>query len=101
MSSMSQKFDLAVGAVTVATTTDGGHPPEFYAERISAKLIHVSENAPPEIKLQALAYQDAMREVVLKGVRRAILSNHTTILAQLRKAGMHEAAQLIYELHRR
>ena len=96
-----QQFDIGIGAVEVVATIDGGHPPEFYAERIVAKLLYVSESAPPEIKLQALVYQEALRDVVLKGVRRAILSNHTTILAQLRKAGMHEAAQLIYELHRR
>ena len=98
---ISQKFDIAVGAVSVTTTSDGGHPPEFWAERIVDQLIYVSESAPPEIKQQALAYQETLRAVVLKGVRRAILSNHTTIIARLRKAGMNEAAALVYELHRR
>ena len=82
----------------MVTTSDGGHPPEFYAERITDRLIFVAADAPPEIKVQALAYRDAMRQIVLNGIRSAILSNHTTIIAQLRKAGMEDAASLVFEL---
>jgi len=92
---------IQVGAFSVVTTSDGGHSPEFYAERIVAKIIGISETAPPEIRLQAEAYRDDLIRVVLAGVRGAVLSNHTTVIAQLRKAGMHEAAQLVFELHRR
>jgi hypothetical protein len=92
---------MSLGPFSVATTSNGGLPPEYYAERLVAKLIYISETAPPEIKLQALAYQEAMRAAVLDVLRTAILSNHTTVIYQLRKAGMNEAAQLIYELNRR
>lgn len=92
--------EMALGSVTVATTVDGGHSPEYYAERLTDKLIHVAETAPPEIKLQALAYQDAMRQILLDGIKRAIVSNHTTVIHHLRKAGMNEAAELVFALRR-
>jgi hypothetical protein len=61
----------------------------------------VSETAPPAIREQAKAYRDLMRQIVLAGLKGAILSSHTTTIAKLRNAGMHEAASLVYELHRR
>jgi hypothetical protein len=92
---------IGVGSVMVATTSDGGHPPEFYVEGIIAKLMHVSETAPPVIREQAKAYRETLRQIVLTGVKGAILSSHTTTIAKLRKAGMQEAASLVYDLHRR
>lgn len=89
--------DIAVGKVTVATTSDGGHPPEFYAERICARLIAISETAPPEIRAQALAYREQMQAVLLDGIRRAILSNHTTLIVRLQRAGLDDAARFVRE----
>lgn len=94
-------FTVSVGSVTVATTDNRGHPPEFYAERITDRLIFIGNEVPEPIKVQAYAYREAMRQVVLDGIRKAILSHHTTLIAQLKKAGMQEAASLIYEHHRR
>jgi hypothetical protein len=64
-----------VGQVTVATSSNGGHPPEFFAERIVARLIHVSETAPDPIKAQALAFREQMFGIVLDGIKRAITSD--------------------------
>lgn len=90
--------EMAVGSVIVTTTVDGGHPPEYYAERLCDRLLFIAETAPPEIKLQAIAYREEMQRVLLDGIRRAILSNHTTVIHQLRKAGMDEAAELVFAL---
>lgn len=84
-----------VGNVMVATTENGGHSPEFYAERITARLISVSENAPPPIKAQALQYQESMRLIVYDGVKRAIRSDRATLAIELKAHGMHEAAALV------
>jgi len=89
---------MSIGPFSVVTTTDGGHPPEFFAERISERILYVSLEAPPAIREQALAYQAHLKAIVLEGVKRAILSNHTTVINRLRKAGMPEAAQLVYEM---
>ena len=73
--SLSDPVPMSVGTVTVATTTNSGHPPEFFAERIVDRLILVGENAPEPIKAQALAYRESMLAVVLEGINRAIASD--------------------------
>jgi hypothetical protein len=68
-------FGASVGTVTVVTSNEGGHPPEFFAERIVAHLMYVAEDAPPPIRDQAIAYRDRMYQIVLDGLRRAIASD--------------------------
>ena len=94
------ELEMSVGPFRVETTSDAGHPPEFYAERICDRLMYVAETAPPPIKAQAQAYRRVMRATVLAGIRGAIQSSHTTIIGQLRRAGMSEAAALIDSLRR-
>ena len=89
---------MGVGPVTVETTSNGGHKPEFWAERVVAGLIAISENAPPEIRAQALAYREAMLQTVLAGMRRACLSDRTTVIAALRQAGLEDAANLVWKM---
>lgn len=95
---MDQGLGVIAGSVLVATTTGRGHTPEFHAERMCARLIQIAESTPPPIRDQALAFQDAIRVLMLDGVRRAILSDRTTILARLRQAGMVEAATLVHSM---
>ena len=87
---------MSVGPFTVATTVNEGHSPEYYTERLCNRLIHISATAPPEIRQQALAYREAIQSLVLDTIRRAILSNHTTVIYQLQKAGMNDAAALVH-----
>lgn len=68
-------FAMALGKVEVVTTSNGGLPPEYWAERVTARLMGISENAPEPIKAQALAYKDAMQSVILEGIKRAIASD--------------------------
>ena len=92
---------ISVGAFSVATTSNGGHPPEYYAERLCERLIAISETAPSEVRIQAFAYREQMRNAALGIIRLAIQSDHTTIIAHLRKAGLEEAALLVDSLTRR
>lgn len=68
-------YAAGVGQVTVATTDNGGHPPEFFAERVVARLIQVAESAPEPIRAQALAYREQMLAIVLGGIRAALESD--------------------------
>jgi hypothetical protein len=95
---MSQNAAFSVGNVTVVTTENRGFSPEYYAERLVDRLILVSKDAPPEIRHQALAYQEMMRQSCLATINMAIRSNHTTLIALLRKNGMEDAANLIWKL---
>lgn len=65
----------SVGQVGVATSNNGGHPPEFWAEQIVRQLMYVADTAPEPIKAQALAYRGQMMGIVLDGIRQALASD--------------------------
>ena len=66
---------MSVGNVTVVTTTNGGRPPEHFAERIMDKLMYVSDNIPEPLKDQVLSYQHQMHQIILAGIKAAIESD--------------------------
>lgn len=80
--SIGQQAGASVGNVMVATTINGGHPPEFFAERVVDRLILVAETAPEPIRVQALAFREQMLAVVLDGIRQAIASDRAHFLAR-------------------
>jgi hypothetical protein len=92
---LGQGGGAVLGSFRVDTTSNQGHPADFWVENIIGQLIYVADSAPQPIRDQAIAYRESMRVVIDIGVRQAILSNHTTLIAHLKKAGMHEAAALI------
>ena len=61
--------------VSVVTTSHGGHPPEFFAERIVARLMVIGDQAPEPIRAQAHAFRDRMHAVILDGIKQAIESD--------------------------
>jgi hypothetical protein len=92
---LGQSSTLTLGPYRVDTTSNGGHPVEFWVDNVMDRLVFVSDSAPPVIRDQAMAYKETMRQTVESGMRSAITSNHTTLIYHLKKAGMHEAAALI------
>lgn len=81
--------------VDVATTSNKGHPPEFWAHRCVERLIQVSENAPPELREQALAFRSQMEQIVLFHLKRAIQSDRTTVQNAVSEAGQPQLAELL------
>ena len=75
MVKMSDPVGMGIGTVTVVTTTDGGRPPEWFAQRIMDKLMYVGDNAPEPIREQALVYQQKMHAIILAGIKAAIESD--------------------------
>jgi hypothetical protein len=73
--SFGDEIKVGTGTVTVVTTSNGGHPPEFFALRIVDRLIVVADNAPQPIRDQALAFREQMLAIVLDGLTRAIASD--------------------------
>ena len=47
-----------LGMVEVSTTKFGGHPPEFWAEQLTDKIVGFSDDNEEHIKAQARAYRD-------------------------------------------
>ena len=64
-----------LGSVIVATSINGGHPPEFFAQLIVDRLMVIGDNAPEPIRDQARAFKEQMLAVVLDGLKRAIDSD--------------------------
>lgn len=56
-------FNLLQGSLGVEVRNHSLTPDEW-ADRITAKLIHVAETTAPPIRDQALAYKDQMRSVI-------------------------------------
>ena len=81
--------------VDVATTSNGGHLPEFWAKRCMERLVSVADTAHPALREQAQAFKDQMEEVVLFHMKRAIQSDRSTVGHLLTEAGQPKLAELI------
>jgi hypothetical protein len=88
----------APGAVTVMTSSNGGHSPEQIAELCVDRLIRISDTAPPELAMQAKAFKEQMLAVVLHYVRMAAVEDRATVVAKLEQAGAADVAQQIRRL---
>lgn len=81
--------------VEVETTSNGGHPPEFWAKRCAERLLSVADSAPPVLREQAQVFKDQMEQVVLLHMKRAIQSDRSTVGHLLAEAGQPELAELV------
>ena len=87
-----------IGQVSVFTSTDRGHSPEEMAEMALNKIMLVSEDAPPVIREQALAYKDKLKEILIFYMKRMAQSERTTIWALMKKQGHEDIAEIIRRL---
>ena len=81
--------------VEVATSNNGGHPPEFWAEQAAKKIISVADTAPDVIKSQAITFQNHVEQVVLYYMKRAINCDRSTVSHLVTEAGQPQLAELI------
>jgi hypothetical protein len=85
-------FEVQAGAfhVDVATTSHGGHKPEFWAQRAADRIVQIADTAPMPIREQAIAFKDRLREVILWHMIEAIKSDRTTVCNIVDQAGRPE-----------
>ena len=95
---ISYKAGPELGMIEVHTTSEGGHPVEFWSDLCIKKIVSVSEDAPKNIKKQVNEYQDNIQKVIEQYMQNAIKSDRITINNELEKAGLKEAADLIRKL---
>jgi|TARA_R100000084_G_scaffold103455_1_gene59483 hypothetical protein len=88
----------SVGDVMVATSDDGGHDPEFWARVTTDRLVSISEQADPHIRMQAEAFRAQVYDVILRGIKSAIYSDRTTVAQKLRGQGHADFADILKEL---
>lgn len=85
----------SVMKVDVQTTSNRGHPPEFWAKLAADRIVQVSDTAHPAIREQALAFKDKVEQVVLLYMKRAIQSDRTTVYNLVTEAGQPGLAELL------
>ena len=84
-----------LGLIEAKTTNFGGHPPEFWAERLTEKIVSSSNSQDPYIKEQAKAYKDMIYKVCLIYIKNALKSYKATLIQELVKSGDTELADII------
>lgn len=84
-----------LGVIEAKTTSFGGHPPEFWAARLTEKIVSYSEDKDPHIKEQARAYRDAIYQVCLIYIKNALKSYKASLIQDLIGGGEEELAKII------
>ena len=84
-----------IGDVAVFTSTNRGHSPEEMADMALNKIMLVSEDAPPVIRDQALAYKAKLKEILIFYMNRMAQSERTTIWALMQQQGHEDVAEII------
>lgn len=87
-----------VGQVMVSTTENRGHDAEFWAQETTKKILGISEEAEPHIRLQAEAFRNQVYTLILMGMKSAIASDRVTIRGLLASQGHEDMARIIKEL---
>ena len=87
-----------IGDVAVFTSTNRGHSPEEMADMAMNKIMLVSEDAPPVIRDQALAYKAKLKEILIFYMNRMAQSERTTIWALMQQQGHEDVAEIIRRL---
>ena len=78
-------MEMLVGKFEVYTSNNGGHPAEFYAEKLCNRIITVADTAPEPIRAQALHYRDTMYLLILETIKSAMASERSTVMAEISK----------------
>tara|TARA_R100000742_G_C4270782_1_gene89542 strand:- start:1013 stop:1312 length:300 start_codon:yes stop_codon:yes gene_type:complete len=84
-----------LGLIEAKTSSYGGHSPEFWAERLTEKIVSNSNSEDPYIKEQAKAYKDLIYNVCLIYIKNALKSYKATLIQDFIKQGDTELADII------
>jgi len=87
-----------VGTITVETQQNRGHPPEFWAEKLTDRICGISDNAAPHIRQQAEAYKLAIYNAIIYYIKQAINSERCTMRNLLEQQGHGDLAKILKEI---
>jgi len=87
-----------LGAISVQTEDNKGHSAEWWAERLTDRILGISENAAPHIRQQAEAFKVAIYNTILYHIKQAINSERCTMVNSLRSQGHENLAKILKEL---
>ena len=95
---LSNTSEIEVGTVSVATTQNIGHDPDFWAAQATKKIVSIGGNCHPLIAQQAEAFREAVLQQISYYMKEAIKSDRTTLIAELEKQGQQEMANILRRL---
>ena len=84
-----------LGLIEAKTSNYGGHPPEFWAEQLTDKIVGVSDDNEEHVKAQARAYRNLIYKVCLIYIENAIKSYKATLIQDLSAGGSEDLAKII------
>ena len=84
--------------VNVVTTENRGFTPDEIAHRCTEKIMSISENSPPAIRDQAIAFKMHIEKIIAFYMREAIRSDRTSVYNALINSGHPEFAEMIRRL---
>ena len=90
--------NIQLGRVMVSTTENRGHDAEFWAKHTTDKILGISAEADPHIRMQAEAFRNQVYTLILLGMQNAIASDRVTIRGLLASQGHEDMAKIIKEL---
>lgn len=85
-------------SVKVKTTNGRGMTIEELSEDAVNRIIMVSDTAPREIRDQALAYRERIKDIIQKYMKQAVLSDRTTMYNLNANADRAGAAKVLKDL---
>jgi len=95
-------FDISssasVGSIDVLTSDNGGHSIEEVAEMAANRILYISEEAPPPIRDQAMAFKDTLKQTLVYYMLQAVEQDRATICAKLRNSGYSDLANNLRSL---
>jgi hypothetical protein len=92
------QIGFQLGQVMVSTTHNKGHDVEFWAAQTTKKIVGISEEADPHIRLQAEAFRNQVYTLIYLGMKSAIASDRVTLTGLLTAQGHEDMAKIIKEL---
>lgn len=86
---------VLLGEIVATTVSGRGFTPEELAEQALDKIVYIGSNSHPVIRDQAEAFRNQIRGVLIRYMKQAIASNHTTLANRLRDAGHPELIKIL------
>ena len=93
-----EEFISGLGNVGVTTTNNRGHTIEEVAEMATNKLVSISNDAPAPIRVQAHAFKNACKTVIMYYMQEAVKNHMCTVCNQLEQQGHKDLANIIRRL---
>jgi|TARA_S200002703_G_scaffold159062_2_gene171332 hypothetical protein len=91
-------MDLIVGNVEVKTTDNRGLSAEELSYLCVDKIVSISKDAPDPIRLQAEAFKERTRKVVLYYMEQVKKSDRTTVCNAIKDSGQSQLSEYVRRL---